>query len=82
VNEKRRTSERAANWLRHFGLGIAAAGFLEAFRSLTYIGAQVLFLFEPMIGWRNDSIRDFARLLEDPDQVDDLIHRLREEEER
>lgn len=82
MNEERRTSERAANWLRQFGLGIAAAGFLEAFRSLTYIGAQVLFLFEPMIGWHTDSIRDFAQLLEDPDQVDDLIHRLREEEER
>lgn len=79
MNEERRTSERTANWLRHFGIGFAAAGFLEAFRSLTYIGAQVLFLFEPMIGWRNNSIRDFARLLEDPDQVEDLILRLREE---
>jgi hypothetical protein len=79
VNEERSASERATNWLRHFGLGFAAAGFLEAFRSLTYIGAQVLFLFEPMIGWRSDSIRDFAQLLEDPDQVEDLIQRLREE---
>lgn len=82
MNNERSTSERAANWLRHFGLGIVAAGFLEAFRSLTSIGAQMLYLFEPILGGRNDSIQDFARLLEDPDQVDDLIHRLREEGDR
>ena len=42
----------------------------------------MLYLFEPILGGRNDSIQDFARLLEDPDQVDDLIHRLREEGDR
>jgi hypothetical protein len=82
VNKERNTSELAANWLRRHGLGIVAAGFLEAFRSLTYLGAQALFLVEPVIGGRNDSIQDFARLLEDPDQVDDLIHRLRMEADR
>ena len=79
MNDERSTSERAANWLQQLGLGIVAAGFLEAFRSLASIGAQMLYLFEPILGGRSDSIQDFARLLEDPDQVDDLIHRLREE---
>lgn len=63
-------------------MGHIAAGFLEAFRSLMYVGAQVLFLVEPVLGGRNDSIKDFARLLEDPDQVDDLINRLRKEGDR
>lgn len=81
MNDERSTSERAANWLQLFGLGYIIAGFLEAFRSLTYIGAQVLILVEPVLGGRNNSIQDFARLLEDPDQVEDLIHRLRKEED-
>ena len=82
MNKERSTSELAANWLRNFGLGTIAAGFLEAFRSMTYIGAQMLFLVEPVFGGRNDSIQDFARLLEDPEQVDDLINRLRVEADR
>ena len=82
MNKERSTSELAANWLRYFGLGIVAAGFLEAFRSFTYLGAQVLYLVEPVFGGRNNSIQDFARLLEDPDQVDDFINRLRLEADR
>lgn len=82
MNEDISTSERAAIWLRDLGLDTVAASFLEAFRSLTYIGAQALFIVEPLFSGLDDPIQDFARLLEDPDQVDDLIDRLRQEGDR
>ncbi|NIS81806.1 MAG: hypothetical protein GTO14_16715 [Anaerolineales bacterium] len=82
MNESESVSENVARWLRRAGVNDLVASILEAVGPLTYLGAQVAFLVEPLFGGPDGRIRDFARLLEDPDQVADLVTRLRVEGEQ
>lgn len=82
MNKSESASENVARWLRRTGLNGLVATVLEAVGPLTYLGAQVAFLVEPLFGGAEGHIHDFARLLEDPDQVADFVTRLRVEGEQ
>lgn len=72
------TSERFAHQLKRAGMGKLAAFLLDAAGPLTLFGAQALFMVEPLFGDFNSPIGDFARLLEDPEQLSELVKYLRE----
>lgn len=72
------TSERFAHQLNRVGMGKLAAFLLDAAGPLTLFGAQALFMVEPLCGGFSNSIGDFARLLEDPEQISGLVECLRE----
>ncbi len=56
----------------------AAILFLEMHRPLAFVGAQFVWAAQPFLNvWLDDGdVRDFARLLEDPAGVQNLIRRL------
>jgi hypothetical protein len=51
---------------------------LEICRPFTFVGGQILWIFQPMLGlvFSTEIIGEAARLLEQPDSVDSLIRRL------
>ena len=81
MNNEEAVSERVARWLQRVGLNQPVAFILEAIGPLAFLGAQAAFLVEPLIGASDNPVGDFARLLEDPTQVSELVERLRAEEE-
>ena len=82
MHADRRTTERLASWLRDSGLGALSAGLLRGFRPLSVAGAQALYLLTPLLGQGEGAWEAFARMLEDPEQVEDLIDLLEEERGR
>ena len=72
------TSERFAHQLNRVGMGKLAAFLLDAAGPLAIFGAQALFMVEPLFAGFNNPIGDFARLLEDPEQMSELVECLRE----
>jgi len=52
--------------------------FLEMHKPLAFLGAQMLWATQPLLGmwWRDQDVRDLALLLEDRAGVDALIERL------
>lgn len=67
-------SARLAAHVRRWGLAPWAAALLEALEPLALVGAQVGYLLEPIFG--GDALRDWASVLEDPEQRADLTDRL------
>ena len=67
-------SARIATRVRRLGLAPWAAALLEALEPLALVGAQVGYLLEPIFG--RESLRDWASVLEDPEQRADLTDRL------
>jgi len=67
-------SQRAAR----LGITSPAILFLEMHKPLAFLGAQMLWATQPLLGmwWRDNDVRDLARLLEDRAGVDALIERL------
>ena len=55
---------------------------LRGFRPLSVAGAQALYLLTPLLGQGEGAWEAFARMLEDPEQVEDLIDLLEEERGR
>ncbi|MEW6566872.1 MAG: hypothetical protein AB1449_01660 [Chloroflexota bacterium] len=80
MNQEDGFSRRLAARLEHMGLRETAAALLDAAGPLTLVAAQLAFLAEPLFRGSSAAVRDLARLLEDPDQVSDLVRRLRREE--
>lgn len=74
------TNERIADWFRQRGLGGLAAEVLEALGPLTLLGAQAVYMLDPLVGPSHGVIGDLAQILEDPDRISELIRRLRDEE--
>lgn len=74
-------SGRLSAWLHRVGLHVFVADLLEAMGPLTYLGAQAAYLLEPMVNGADNPIGNFARFLEDPEQVSGFIACLREEDE-
>ena len=80
VDRKRLMTKKFVRWLRQMGLNGLAASLLEAAGPLAYLGAQVTYMIEPLIGTRDSQISELARTLEDPEGVLQLIEALRSEE--
>jgi hypothetical protein len=81
MNGKGANSKRIVRWLRQLGLDELAAVLLEAVGPFAFLGAQVAYLVEPLLGAPNNPISDMAQLLEDPNEVSSMIERLRQEED-
>ena len=52
---------------------------LESFEPLAPVGAQMLYLIEPVLGLRRSTTRRLARALEDDEARSALRHRLTED---
>jgi hypothetical protein len=68
---------RMIGWLQNAGLAELTAVLLEAAGPLTNLGAQAILMVEPLVSHRGSAVGEFARTLEDPDRVADLVQRLR-----
>ena len=69
---------RAANAICERGWRMPVLISLEILRPFTFVGGQILWIFQPMLGilFSTEIIGQTARLLEEPDSVDSLIRRL------
>jgi hypothetical protein len=65
--------ERVARRIEQRGLVAPAVLFLETMKPLSFLGGQMLYLAEPILG---QSAADYACLLEDAGSVDRLLARL------
>jgi hypothetical protein len=74
-------TEKLVAWLQNAGLAEITAVFLEAAGPLTILGAQAIFMVEPLVSSPGSRLRELAHVLEDKDQVGHLVQRLREQGE-
>jgi hypothetical protein len=65
-----------ARWLNNRGLQGIAAFLLELGRPFGFFAAQAAYIAEPFFGGQRGLFRDLARLLEDPEQMDQLMDHL------
>jgi hypothetical protein len=72
-------SNRVADRLQKAGLGQVVALTLEAVGPLAPLAAQLTLLVEPLLGGTGHPAQRWARLLDDPSALGDLIARLRQE---
>lgn len=77
----KRLPGKVVDWLQKTGLAEIAAIVLESAGPLTFLGAQAILLLEPLVSHRGSAVGELARSLEDPDQVAELVHRLRNQGE-
>lgn len=70
--------DHLAQTATRMGLSAPAILFLEMFKPLAYVGAQMVWATQPFLSvWLKESdLRDLALVLEDPAGVDALIDRL------
>jgi hypothetical protein len=73
-----------ASRIRRYGMQAPAVLVLEMFRPLAFFGSQLLYLAQPLFGWGgNDWLSGGgAALLEDPENLNSLIERIMEPEQR
>jgi hypothetical protein len=69
-----------AQTLRRFKLDGLALWLLEAGSPLVLLGAQLLYIGQPLLGGKN--IQPLARMLEDEQETQAFLHYLREESVR
>lgn len=74
--------EQIATTLKQRGLHSAALTLLEVGQPLAFIGSQLLWLAQPALAllWPSVPVRQFARLMENPTSVNDLMDRLAADE--
>jgi hypothetical protein len=72
--------DRIARLLRQLGLQDIAAILLEFAGPFNYLGAQALYIAEPLLGERGTLFHDFARVLEDKRDISHLINSLQDKE--
>jgi len=68
--------EAVANRVQQFGMLVPAIFFLEMNKPLSYIGAQAMHFFSPVIGVLFPTFEDYAYFLEDRENVELLIQKL------
>ena len=70
-----------AQRLRRWGLNQFAAAILEASGPLNLIGAQLVYIGQPVLNsvFADRHLNALAQALEDPDQTQAFIHYLRED---
>jgi hypothetical protein len=74
-------SKRIARWIDERGLQDIVAFLVDVARPFGVFAAQTAYLIEPLFGGQHDWLRDFAALLEDPDQMRALMDHLDKETE-
>jgi hypothetical protein len=79
MDAQRQFADRMIEWLQDMGLAEFAAAVFEAAGPLNILGAQAIFMIEPLVSAPGGALGEFARKLEDPLQVEDLVKRLREQ---
>jgi hypothetical protein len=79
MNADRSFDDRLAARLRSLGLGDAASALLEACAPLTWIGAQLGYLAEPLFGARSHRGSELMDLLESPHRIAAFIDSLHRE---
>ncbi|MCX7838057.1 MAG: hypothetical protein N2559_01165 [Anaerolineae bacterium] len=67
-----------AQRIEQAGMVAPAILFLETFKPLAFLGAQLVWLAQPFLtlGLKETDVRDLAQLIEDEDGVEALIARL------
>lgn len=70
--------DQIATTLKRRGLHSAALAVLEAGQPLAFVGSQVLWLAQPVLGllWPDVAVSQLAKLMEDPAAVQALMQRL------
>lgn len=71
-------TDRIANWMRRYGLQDIAAMVIDVAGPFRFLGAQVMYVFQPFFGGKVNFARDLAVILEDGSKVESLISKLRE----
>ncbi len=79
MDAQRQFVDRMVEWLQAMGLAEFAAAALKAAGPLNLLGAQAIFMIEPLISAPGSALGEFAHRLEDPHQVEELVQRLREQ---
>ncbi len=81
MDPKRQAWKVWANELRRLGVQEVAAVVLEALGPLTVLGAQLVYLSQPVLGSFTpvDQLDELASLLEDPKEKLAFVQYLREE---
>jgi len=79
MNAGRSFDDRLAARVRSLGLGGGASVLLEALAPLAWVGAQLGYLIEPLVGPPGASRGGVAGLLEDPQRYAAFIESLHEE---
>jgi hypothetical protein len=82
MNSETRSADRIADWLRALKLQDAAVILLETAGPFKILGAQLAYLLEPLFGGSDGLVRDFAVVLEKPEEYLRLLECLRAEEEK
>ena len=80
MTEKRHIWGKWARALHHWGLNGFAAWVLETTAPLHVIGAQFVYVGQPLMGvfWPQDQTQALAEVLEQPDQVREFVRVLQE----
>ncbi len=80
--EKENFVSQIADYLYAHGLGSAALVGLEVGRPLTFLGGQLLWMLQPVMGliFPRDLISKIAVILEDPQATNELIGQLADRE--
>ena len=78
VDQRDLLIDRLAQKVSRWGLTAPAILFLEANKPFSFIGSQVLLFFQPLLGFLlgDEVIGGYAQLLEDPANVERLLHLL------
>lgn len=71
--------DRLIEWLERKDLNVEAAALLEALSPLAWVGAQVVYFAEPFLGAFGWEPRPVAEAMEDPEEMQKLLLRLRED---
>jgi hypothetical protein len=82
VNAKATAPDRLARTLRRLGLGDFVAVLLEAVEPLSILGAQAVYLSEPLLDGRQGVLSDFAHILESEELRAGWIRQMRDEEDQ
>jgi hypothetical protein len=79
MNAGRSFDDRLAARVRSLGLGGGASVLLEAVAPLAWVGAQLAYLLEPLVGTPGAPRAGLPGLLEDPQRYTAFIESLDEE---
>ena len=79
MNAGRSFDDRLAARVRSLGLAGGASLLMEAFAPLAWVGAQLRYLLEPLVGGLGAPEAGLAGLLEDPQRYAAFVESLHEE---
>ncbi len=79
MDAEKQFQDELVDWLQKNGLAEVTAVLLEAAGPLSMLGAQALFMLEPLVSSPGSRLGELAHALEDKDQVRHLVQRLRDQ---